>query len=258
MNIEGPLSSFPSHYRHQAYDSVTSTNELAMQAGQRGELGNLWITAREQTGGRGRRGRAWVSETGNLYASLLLINPASSAKVAQLPLVIATAAHRAVCDALPPNLRAQVSIKWPNDLLMEDRKISGILLEGSNRSNGDQIVVVGIGINCRTHPGQTDGLGAANLSEGGFDIDPDILFPLLAQQVDRQITAWRQGAGFDDIRRDWLMRARGVGKPIVVRLPDEELHGHFEHLDDDGALVLLMDSGSRRKILAGDVFWPQR
>lgn len=255
--FEGLLTVFPSHYRHQSYDSVVSTNALALEAGQRGEMGNLWITACEQTGGRGRRGRAWISKTGNLHASLLLINPASAAKISQLPLVVATAAHRAICEALAPNLRAQVSIKWPNDLLMQDRKICGILLEGSNRSNGDQIVVIGIGINCRTHPSQTDGLGAANLSQGGFDIDPDILFPLLAQQVDRQISSWRQGAGFDDIRRDWLLRARGVGKPIVVRLPNEELHGHFEHLDDDGALVLLMDNGSRRKIMAGDVFWPQ-
>ncbi|MCT4656072.1 MAG: biotin--[acetyl-CoA-carboxylase] ligase [Cohaesibacter sp.] len=246
----------PHNYRHQAHEAVTSTNELALDAGRAGDAGNLWITAKEQTTGRGRRGRAWVSKSGNLYASLLLVNPAPQSDVSQLPLVIATAAHRAVSDSLAPDMRAQVSIKWPNDLLMGDQKISGILLEGSNRGEGDQIVVIGIGINCRTHPDKTDGLAAANLSQSGFDIDPDILFPMLAQAVDRQLQIWNRGKGFADIREDWLIRARGVGQPIVVRLPNEELTGIFDRLDNDGALVLLMDDGQRRTILAGDVFWP--
>ena len=160
-------------------------------------------------------------------------------------------------DVVPPQLRGDVTIKWPNDVLWGDRKICGILLESSTLSSGMQAVVIGIGINCRTHPDSTEGLAAADLSSSGFDVSPDALFERLCLHMDAQLTVWDRGAGLAAIREDWLSRARGVGTEIIVRLPNEEISGLFERLDEDGALILLLPDGERRAIYAGDVFWPK-
>ena len=246
----------PSAYRHVSFDSIDSTNKYALQVAKDGEAGNLWITAGEQTAGLGRRGRPWSSKQGNLFASLLLIDPAPMSAVGQLPLVTATAVHRAITDVVPPHLRAGIMIKWPNDVLWGDQKLCGILLESSGLATGQQAVVIGIGVNCRTHPDTTEGLAAADLSQSGFDVAPEVLFERLAFHLDERMSVWNAGAGMAEIRDDWLARARGVGGPIVARLPNEEVHGTFERLDEQGALVLLLPDGNRRVIYAGDVFWP--
>ena len=244
-------------YRHVSFDSINSTNKYALSAALDGEPGNLWVTAKEQTEGRGRRGRAWDSREGNLFASLMLVDTAPMKALGQLPLVAVTAVHRAIMDVVPPLLRGDVTIKWPNDVLWGDRKICGILLESSTLSSGMQAVVIGIGINCRTHPDSTEGLAAADLSSSGFDVSPDALFERLCLHMDAQLTVWDRGAGLAAIREDWLSRARGVGTKIIVRLPNEEISGLFERLDEDGALILLLPDGERRAIYAGDVFWPK-
>lgn len=251
------MSKLPNRYRHVAHEEVGSTNQEALKAAADGDKGNLWVTATAQTQGRGRRGRAWSSEDGNLYASLLLINPAEMSEIAHLPLVVATAVHRAICEVVPPMVRPGISIKWPNDILWNDTKVCGILMESSVSSSQDQAVVIGIGINCRTHPAETDGLAASNLSQTGYDIDPKILFSALAYQVAERLEAWDRGAGLALIREDWITRAKGFGQPIIVRLPGEELQGVFDRLDEQGGLVLQMSNGERRVIYAGDVFWPQ-
>ncbi len=251
------MTKLPAAYRHVAHEQVDSTNKLALDAAREGDQGNLWITATEQTAGRGRRGRNWDSRTGNLYASLLLISPADISEIAQLPLVIATAVHRAICEVVPPMTRASISIKWPNDILWNDTKVCGILMESSVSTSQDRAVVIGIGINCRTHPDQTDGLAASNLSQTGYDIDPKILFGSLANQVAERLVTWDGGKGLAAIREDWVSRAKGIGQSIIVRLPGEELHGVFDQLDEQGGLVLQMSNGQRRVIYAGDVFWPQ-
>ena len=227
-----------------------------MSAGANGEAGNLWITASEQSDGRGRRGRPWSSNQGNLFASLLLVDPAAIKDIGQLPLVCAVAVHRAVSDMVPPHLRAPLSIKWPNDVLWDNQKICGILLESSTLPSGQQAVVIGIGINCRTHPDTTEGLSATNLSQSGYDISPDAMFERLALHMAERLTCWNKGQGLADIREDWLRRVRGLGQAIVARLPNEEVHGIFEQLDDKGGLVMLLPNGTRRVIYAGDVFSP--
>lgn len=250
------MAKFPSSYRHQAHECVGSTNKLALKAAADGDPGQLWVTALEQTEGRGRRGRAWVSQPGNLYASLLLLDPAPKEAIPQLPLVFATAVHRAITDLVQPNLRAEITVKWPNDILFGNAKVCGILLENSNLANGQQAIVIGIGVNCRSHPDETEGLDAANLSASGFDLDPAVLFDHLAMHVAERLDCWDQGRGLAVIRQDWVQRARGIGQPVVVRLPDATLTGRFEQLDEQGGLVLLQDNGQRRTIYAGDVFWP--
>src|SRR5882672_7612875 len=136
-----------------ACDTVGSTNAEALRCARAGETGPLWITARAQSAGRGRRGRAWVSEPGNLYATLLLTDPAPPARAAQLSFVAALAVHDAIAQ-LAPSLAPRLALKWPNDVLCDGRKAAGILIEAEGAH--PLIVAVGIGVNCRHHPEVTE------------------------------------------------------------------------------------------------------
>src|SRR5882672_7909582 len=112
-----------------SHEVLISTNTEALALARAGERGPLWVTAARQSAGRGRRGRTWVSEAGNLFASLLLADPAPPEHWPELSLVAALAIHDAVAEIAPP-LRAQLAIKWPNDVLLARKKFAGILVEG--------------------------------------------------------------------------------------------------------------------------------
>ncbi|WP_316862661.1 biotin--[acetyl-CoA-carboxylase] ligase [uncultured Cohaesibacter sp.] len=250
------LITLPAPYRLQLFEQIDSTNKFALKTAIQGDGGFLWIKAEEQTDGKGRRGRRWVSERGNLFASLLLVDPAPVSLVGQLPLVTAVAVHAAVCEMLPAVLRKEIKIKWPNDLLWGNQKICGILLESAFLPSGKQAVAIGIGVNCQTHPGQTDHLAAADLSKSGSLIEPEMLFQRLASQMALQLDIWQRGDNFAAIRNLWLESASGLGQSIVARLPNEEVSGIFEKLDESGALVMRLAGGESRVIYAGDVFLP--
>ena len=133
-------------------DTVDSTNAEALRRAGTGVRGPLWIAAKQQTAGRGRRGRPWLSAPGNLHATLLLTDPSPPATAPQLGFVAGLALHDAAAHAAPA-LAASLTLKWPNDLLCKRRKIAGILIEGE----GDPLAVaIGIGVNCRNHPATTE------------------------------------------------------------------------------------------------------
>ena len=250
------MINLPQPYRLVSFDTIDSTNKFALDAAKQGEENGLWIWAGEQTAGRGRRGRHWSSEKGNLAATLLLISPAPPNLVGQLPLLTATAVHRAICDLIPPHMQAALKIKWPNDLLWGDQKICGILLESAFLVDGRMAVAIGIGVNCQTHPDVTDGLKAANIAQTGYVVSPEQLLDRLIWQMADRLTVWQNGSNFTTIREDWLASARGLGQHVVARLPNETVEGTFEMLDEDGALVLRLANGQVRVIYAGDVFLP--
>lgn len=230
-----------------------STNTEAMALAQKGDAGNLWITARRQLKGRGRRGRNWVSETGNLYASLLLIDPAPKDALSNLPLVAVVGVY----DALRPYFTATpqaLAIKWPNDILVDGAKINGILLESSFLSGGQLAVVIGCGINCVHHPDNPH-YPATDLASCGIDVSVEDLFAGLAATMAGAISLWNRGAGFAAIREKWVLAARGIGEQVKINHPDGEVAGMFEEIDRDGYLCLKLDDGTRQKISAGDLFF---
>jgi BirA family biotin operon repressor/biotin-[acetyl-CoA-carboxylase] ligase len=231
------------------HEVLVSTNAEALALAGRGERGPLWVTAARQTGGRGRRGRTWVSEPGNLFASLLLTDAASPEHWPELAFVAALAIHDAVAEVAPA-LRAQLFIKWPNDLLLEGKKFAGILIEGEGREEG--AVVVGVGVNCVSHPVDTD-YPATDLAAAGAAVTAGALFSALSAKILGRLAQWNAGEHFSTIRADWLARAAGRGDMIRVRLSDQELIGRFEDVDEAGRLVLSLPDGSRRSIAAGDV-----
>lgn len=237
--------------RLAAHDTLASTNTQALTAARHGEQGPLWVTARQQTAGRGRRGNEWTSLPGNLHATLLLADPAPPDHAPELSFVAALAVHDAIIDCAPA-LRGKLSLKWPNDILCGGAKLTGILIEGEGIA-GKLVVVVGIGANCRHHPPSTN-YPTTDLAAAGADVSAETLFTALSATMLRRLSQWRRGAGFDLIRADWLERATGISGEMRVRLPSREFFGRGEGMDERGRLLVRVADGSLQAITAGDVF----
>ncbi len=201
------------------------------------------VTARVQTGGRGRSGRSWVSPAGNLYATVLLRPPGRDARGApELGFVVAVAVAEAVDQVAGPGTR----LKWPNDVLREGAKLAGILLE--RLDNG--AVLAGIGLNVAHRP---DGMPYAvtSLHALGCAAAPDAVLDAVLDRLDAGWGAWRVD-GFAAVLARWRLRGPALGAPLQVRLGPEVVAGEFAGLRQDGALLLDTQAG-RRTLVAGDV-----
>jgi BirA family transcriptional regulator, biotin operon repressor / biotin---[acetyl-CoA-carboxylase] ligase len=233
---------------------VTSTNDIARARAQAGALGPLWVRATSQSKGRGRRGRSWLSAPGNLFMTGLLTLDVSPSEAANLSFVAALAVADAIEAVVPTNL---VGLKWPNDVLLDGQKCSGILLESWGSPAGLQIAI-GIGINVLSQPDNIDQvitcLADYALPDSN-DCEAATLFEFVLSSFHYWLALWRE-QGFEAIRLAWLERALGLGKPIVARLPNETCEGIFVGLAADGALNLQLSNGTMRQISAGDVFFP--
>jgi len=242
----------PAGYSVAIFDEIDSTNEEARRRAAAGERGPLWIWARRQTAGRGRRGREWDSPEGNLMATLLIAPGVSAPEAARLSFVAALAVHDLVKAYAA---HAFVRVKWPNDVLIDGKKVAGILLESSGQEGVDTVpwLAVGIGVNL-VHAPATTAYPATFVGAHGPSPSPAEALAELAEAWETRFRVWRV-SGFSAIREAWLAVAAGVGQPVEVRLPGETLHGRFETLMPDGALSLLLPTGARRAITAGEVFF---
>lgn len=242
----------PAGYAVAVFDEIDSTNEEARRRAVVGERGPLWIAARRQTAGRGRRGREWVSPEGNLMTTLLIAPGVAAPEAARLSFVAALAVHDLVAAYAT---HAVVRVKWPNDVLVDGKKVAGILLESAAQDGIDMVpwLAVGIGVNL-VHAPENTPFPATFLGAHGPAPTPTEALAELAQAWETRFRDWRV-SGFAAIRDAWLTVAAGVGQAVEVRLPGETLHGRFETLMPDGALSLLLPSGARRAITAGEVFF---
>jgi hypothetical protein len=159
--------------RHIEFETLGSTNAEALALARAGERGPLWITAKTQSAGRGRRGSAWVSLPGNLYATLLLTEPSAPPEAPQLSFVAALALHDAV-SLMAPHLKPLLKVKWPNDLLHGVKKLAGILIEGE--SEPVFAAAVGVGVNCVSHPSATV-YPATDLAAAGAHVSYSLYSP---------------------------------------------------------------------------------
>lgn len=246
------MTSWPAGYGLKQFDTIDSTNEEARRLAQAGERGPLWIAAGEQTAGRGRRGRHWVSPRGNLSATLLIDPGKPAGECAQLSFAAALAASDAV-SALAPG--SSINVKWPNDVLAEGRKIAGILLESASSGGAAPgWLVIGIGINLAAHPPDTEFPATSLPALGVTAPSPEDGLLHLAAGFAKWYDIWRV-EGFAPIRDAWLARAAGLGTRIRARLQNGELVGVFEGIDMSGALLLREAQDRVRTIAAGEVFF---
>jgi BirA family biotin operon repressor/biotin-[acetyl-CoA-carboxylase] ligase len=237
--------------RIEVFETLDSTNEEAKRRALAGETGPLWIIARSQSAGRGRRGRAWTSKTGNLFTTGLFKLDASPGRLAQLSFAAALAVGDLAASVIDPAL---VRLKWPNDVLVGGRKVTGILLESGAHPQGGLWLAVGIGVNLAHHPEDSE-RPATDLSVHGATLTPEAACEILADRFDHWRAAWDRD-GFAPLREAWLARAWGLGDACTVRLDNETLEGVFADLSEDGSLRLDLKDGGRRLISAGDVFFP--
>jgi len=242
----------PAGYSVAIFDEIDSTNEEARRRATVGERGPLWILARRQTAGRGRRGREWDSPDGNLMTTLLIAPGVSALEAARLSFVAALAVHDLVKTYAT---RDPIRLKWPNDVLIAGKKVAGILLESSGQEGVDVVpwLAIGIGVNLIHAPAATP-YPATFVGAHGPAPTPAEALSVLAEAWETRFRVWRV-SGFAATREAWLEVAAGLGQPIDVRLPSETLHGRFETLMPDGALSLLLPTGARRAITAGEVFF---
>ena len=234
------------------FEALGSTNDEALAFVEQGLGRAHWVVAREQRSGRGRHGRIWSSPPGNLYASLALVDPCEPSRAAQLGFVAGLALHRAVSDVT--GLEAdRLAIKWPNDLLLDQAKLAGLLVEGRIAPSGQGFAIIGMGVNCLSHPADTP-YRATDLTAAGFAVSPDQLFERLSARMVEALTLWQRGDQFGLIRALWLERAAGRGQTIQVRTSENARTGLFRDIDGEGRLVLDGPSGLET-IVAGDVFF---
>ena len=251
---QGQEIRLPPAYRLVALDSVDSTNDEAIRLAERGAEDGTLVWARAQTQGRGRQGRGFVSPPGNLYLSLVLRPECDIAAAAQLSFVAALAVGDGIGSIAPPML--EITYKWPNDVLLNGRKVSGILLESrAGPAGGIDWLVLGVGVNVSSHPKDT-AFPATSLH---FEGTPAAVAETdLLQAFSRHFLSWANrwlDDGFAPVRQAWLSHAHARGETIQVRLPNETLSGTFADLDESGVLLLDVPGAGRRRITAGDVYF---
>jgi BirA family biotin operon repressor/biotin-[acetyl-CoA-carboxylase] ligase len=238
-----------------SFEEIDSTNAEARRRAEAGEAGPLWITARRQTAGRGRRGRAWSTGTGNLAATLLLTTARPPLEAAQVAFVAALAVADAFDAWVPASL---VAIKWPNDVLIDGRKASGVLIESGALGAGRLWLAVGCGLNLNHAPADVDRPATRVADHLRGDLatvpGPDEAMATFARAFAARLGQW-EAEGFEAVARAWTARAQGLGGACVARLGAETVEGVAEGLEADGALRLRLASGELRRITAGDVFF---
>jgi BirA family transcriptional regulator, biotin operon repressor / biotin---[acetyl-CoA-carboxylase] ligase len=236
-------------YNVRKLDVTASTNDDAKKAAADGESEGLVIWALQQTKGRGRMGRAWESPKGNLHASILLRPDCSIRQASHYVFVAALALHDAVRAQLT---KSHLTLKWPNDVLADGKKIGGILLETSTMGDKLDWLVVGIGLNAEHYPKESL-YPATSLRVLGAVPAPleNTLETLLERFYHWKDTLEKQG--FAGIRAKWLHHAQ-KGR-LSVRLPKETIEGEFADFDEQGNLVLQLADGSKKAIASGDVFF---
>ena len=251
MTTKKIISHLITDYHLLAFDELDSTNEEAKRLARAGGCHGAVIWAKKQSAGRGRQGRNWVSDEGNLFVSVLLKPEKPLAELAELSFVAALAVQEAIAPMLSAPDKLQT--KWPNDILLDGKKISGILLESFRTENDKQWVVVGVGVNVDSFPTQTE-FPATCLKDAGVELVSAkiILSRFIHHFIDRY-DEWNS-KGFAGIRKNWLAHAFGLNQKLVARLPNENIEGIFEGIDVGGGLILTLDNGKKQTVNAGDVF----
>ena len=258
----GPIASGRG-YRLFSYDEVGSTSSEAARAAAGGDVGEVWYASLKQTAGRGRRGRAWETPSGNLAASLMIVPDCDPAVTATLGFVAGVALNRALAEVLPASLvkhgidgadagRHRIALKWPNDVLADGAKLAGILLEASKLPDGRHAVAIGFGVNVVAAP---EGLPypATSLADLGVNRLAESVFEALSDAWVETFGLWNDGRGIADVLTHWRSSAAGIGAPVAVNQNGDVLRGIFETIDDAGRLIVRAADNRRIAISAGDV-----
>ncbi len=244
-------------YHLLSYDALDSTNAEAKRLAGGGASHGAVIWAKRQTAGRGRMGREWVSAEGNLYVTVLLSPSVALAQCAQLSFVAALAVAETL-EAIVPQADS-IRCKWPNDVLAQGKKISGILLESFTTNevgSPRQWIAVGVGINVDNFPEHVMFPATCLRAEGVELISAKIVLSRFVHHFIHRYDAWER-KGFAAIEREWTERAHHLNKPVEVIVGEERITGIFAGIDAKGCMLLRDKKKATTAIAAGDVFFKE-
>ena len=243
------MAGLPDGFFLTELQETDSTSNVAKKKAAEGAAHGTVVTARRQTGGRGRRGNVWESPEGNLYASFVMRPRAKAAEAGQISFLCGLAVAEALDGFLTTDKKPL--LKWPNDVLIGLKKIAGILLEAEIKGDNIDWVVAGIGVNLVPVSLET----ATSLAqEGAKAVMPGQILEKLAERLKYWLDLW-QTNGFAPVRKAWLNRAAGIGGALTARLPDGEIRGIFSGINEEGALILSLPDGGTRLVSSGEVYF---
>jgi BirA family biotin operon repressor/biotin-[acetyl-CoA-carboxylase] ligase len=231
---------------------TASTNADAMRLALGGEELPLWVVADTQTAGRGRSGRTWVSQSGNLHASLAFRCTAPMEKAGQLSLLAGISVVDAIRDTMDLASGTELRLKWPNDILIGIAKAGGILVEStSSREGSGFLAILGFGLNLISSP-EPIGREVTALGRYGKAPEPLVLMKALSERVFFWLGRWKSGEDFAAIREAWLERAGSIGELLVINTTSGAVSATYQGLSETGALLADVE-GTVREFGYGDV-----
>jgi BirA family biotin operon repressor/biotin-[acetyl-CoA-carboxylase] ligase len=234
------------------FEAIDSTNAEAHRLVKNGERGPLWILSDSQSQGRGRLGRSWVSEPGNLYSTFVFTFAGAAPTASQIGFVAALAI-RDTALAMLPGGSPQILIKWPNDVQLGGAKFAGILPETLAQTDDGRITLaLGMGLNIAHAPEATP-YAVTALARHGAVVAPRQCLDILDRSLTHWLAIWQEGRGFAQIRETWLAHAAGIGAEFIAIVDHKEVCGKFANLADDGAMILVLADGSLKPVHAGEV-----
>ena len=233
------------------YDEAVSTNTLAMDLAREGAVDGTVVIAETQTGGKGRLGRTWISLRGNLYMSVIL-RPA--VPISKAPLITLMGAV-AVASSIRRHCGVQAGIKWPNDILLSGKKVSGLLTEMSAEPDRIRHVVLGIGVNVnmdsKALPPDVRRMSTTLASAMGTPVDRTAFLRTLLNELDRWYHRFLHNDA--EVLAAWKEQNVTLGHRVAVSGGGAKLEGLARGVDAEGRLILKLDDGTLRQVAAGDV-----
>ena len=242
-------------YNLLIFDRIDSTNDEALRLAKSGVNGNFVIIARAQTNGRGTKGKPWESIIGNLHTSILLQPHVSINRTKELSFLTAIVLRETILEFIDKLKapKADIKLKWPNDVLIEGKKVSGILLESIN-IQGINYVIIGIGVNTHFVPNTPSISATSLLSEGIILKSPDSFLNTFMDKFQLHYSKWQKADSFfDSIRSRWLECAYNLNKSITVDNGIEKISGIFKGIDNQGAICVELANGELCSFSSGQV-----
>jgi BirA family biotin operon repressor/biotin-[acetyl-CoA-carboxylase] ligase len=243
---------FKNYIIHQ-FDEVESTNSLAFSLAENNKIfANEIIVANSQNKGRGRLDRKWQSPKGNLYFSLVLQPKIVVEKISQISFVAVCALQMAVEKVFKQQKTvAKIQNKWPNDLLIEQKKVAGILLESKISNQNCEFIILGIGLNINSNPSQTL-FPSTNIKNFSCEISASKMLEFFLEEFENIYENWIN-FGFENIRNLWHKNAYNLNSQIRVNLGESWVEGVFQEIDEDGNIVIKNHNNEIKKISFGDI-----
>jgi BirA family biotin operon repressor/biotin-[acetyl-CoA-carboxylase] ligase len=246
------IQNFPSNYKIYLYNNVYSTNEVAKEIAKKSSEEKIVVLADTQTCGKGRMGRRWISPKGGVWLSVILRPRITSKEALKLTFITSSA----VAKTIETMFGLKAVVKWPNDVLVNGRKICGILTEISTRNSVVEFVVVGVGINANidleSFPLSLQGTVTSLKNELGYRIKRRALTGNFLQNFEHRYRHLHHGL-WSGLLKEWKSMATFLGEQVEVTSFDEFFVGEAWDIDEDGALIIRLKNGTLKKIITGDV-----